>query len=278
MVEVDDDLERRLRDAETEELHGLLRRRATELDVPSALGALRNPFIGREGIEAVAGQGRLLASYELKRQIALHPRSPEPLALRFVPSLFWRDLLELGLDTRVRPTVRRAADRRLIGRLLGARGGREGGDRPPRLAAGARAAAPRPDAPGGGGAAREPPVDRGRAAAPGGERGGAARSAGAPRPELGAGACATRSASPCARTPRRRSRSSCRSCPCCASATSRPWRTRAAGDGGPPAGAGAAGGGCLSGGAGGRRSSDPGEGGMPLPHLTAPRRPRTVDF
>jgi hypothetical protein len=119
MVKVHDELERRLRDAETEELHGLLRRHAPELDVPAALGALRNPFIGREGIELVAGQGRLLASYELKRQIALHPRSPEPLALRFVASLFWRDLMELGLETRVRPTVRRAADRRLVGRLSG---------------------------------------------------------------------------------------------------------------------------------------------------------------
>ncbi len=119
MAEVHDELERRLRDAETDELHALLRRHGPELDVPAVLGALRNPFIGREGIESIAGQGRLLASYELKRQIALHPRSPETLALRFVASLFWRDLLELGLDTRVRPTVRRAADRRLLGRLGG---------------------------------------------------------------------------------------------------------------------------------------------------------------
>jgi len=119
MSEVPEDLERRLREAETEELHALLRSSAPALDVPAALQALRNPFIGREGIEAVAAQGRLLASYEIKRQISLHPRAPEPLALRFIASLFWRDLLELGLDTRVRPTVRRAADRRLMGRLSG---------------------------------------------------------------------------------------------------------------------------------------------------------------
>jgi hypothetical protein len=34
-----------------------------------------------------------------------------------VPGLFWKDLLEIGLDTRVRPTVRRAADRTLLARL-----------------------------------------------------------------------------------------------------------------------------------------------------------------
>lgn len=110
-------LETRLREADTEELHELLREHAAELDVPGALQALRNPFLGRDGVETISDQGRLLSSYEVKRMIALHPKTPEPLALRFVPSLFWRDLLELGLDTRVRPTLRRAADRRLMARL-----------------------------------------------------------------------------------------------------------------------------------------------------------------
>ena len=119
MVDPPADLERRLREADTEELHELLDRHAEQMDVRQAMHVLRNPFLDREGIEAVADQGRLLASYEVKRLIALHPRTPEPLALRFVPSLFWRDLLEMGGDTRVRPTVRRAADRRLMGRMSG---------------------------------------------------------------------------------------------------------------------------------------------------------------
>lgn len=114
-----EDLERRLREAEADELHALLHRYAPELDSRLAVQALRNPFLGREGIETLADQGRLLAAYEVKRLLALHPRSPEPLALRFVPSLFWRDLLEVGVDMRVRPTVRRAADRRLMSRLSG---------------------------------------------------------------------------------------------------------------------------------------------------------------
>jgi len=117
MSEPSDALESRLREADTDELHELLREHATELDVPRALQALRNPFLGREGVETISDQGRLLSSYEIKRMIALHPKTPEPLALRFIPALFWRDLLELGLDTRVRPTLRRAADRRLMARL-----------------------------------------------------------------------------------------------------------------------------------------------------------------
>jgi hypothetical protein len=47
------------------------------------------------------------------------PGTEEVLALRFVPTLFWRDLVEVGLDIRVRPTVRRAADRQLVTRLQG---------------------------------------------------------------------------------------------------------------------------------------------------------------
>lgn len=97
----------------------LLRRYAEELDVAAARQALRNPFLGPEGIELLAGRGRLLSAYEVKRALTLHPQTPEILALRFVPTLFWRDLMELGLDTRIRPTVRRAADRRLVSRLPG---------------------------------------------------------------------------------------------------------------------------------------------------------------
>lgn len=113
------DLPRRLREADAEELLALLRRHAEELDLPAARQALRNPFLGREGIELLEAERRLLAAYEVKRALTVHPATPEVLALRFVPTLFWRDLVELGLDIRVRPTVRRAADRRLVTRLPG---------------------------------------------------------------------------------------------------------------------------------------------------------------
>lgn len=113
------DLPRRLRETDAESLLELLRRHGEELDVAAVRQALRNPFLGAEGIEVLAEQKRLLAAYEVKRALALHPRAPETLALRLVPTLFWRDLMELGVDTRIRPAVRRAADRRLLSRLPG---------------------------------------------------------------------------------------------------------------------------------------------------------------
>lgn len=117
------DLGVRLREADAAGLLDLLRRDAAELEAAAACQALRNPFLGREGVELIAEQKRLLGSYEVKRSIAMHPKTPEVLAMRFVPGLFWRDLVELGIETRVRPTVRRAADRTLAARLAGLAGG-----------------------------------------------------------------------------------------------------------------------------------------------------------
>ncbi|HEX4965004.1 MAG TPA: hypothetical protein VF173_29620 [Thermoanaerobaculia bacterium] len=111
------DLARRLREAGSEALASLVRERAAELGLPAVRQALRNPHCSAEVVEEVAAQTRLLSFYEVRRDLALHPRTPEVLALRFVPGLYWRDLMELGLDTRLRPTLRRAADLQLSARL-----------------------------------------------------------------------------------------------------------------------------------------------------------------
>lgn len=111
------DLDRRLREAGSEELLALVRAHAATLEAPAARHVLRNPFCTTEVVEILADQGRLVSFYEVRRDLALHPRTPEPLALRFVPGLWWRDLMALGLDTRVRPRVRRMADQHLMIRL-----------------------------------------------------------------------------------------------------------------------------------------------------------------
>lgn len=110
-------LSQRLREADAEELLELVREHRGELEAAAVRQILRNPFAGREVVEAVAAEKRLLSSYEVRRDIASHPRTPEILALRFVPGLYWRDLVELGLNVRVRPPVRRAAERYLRERM-----------------------------------------------------------------------------------------------------------------------------------------------------------------
>jgi hypothetical protein len=111
------ELELRLREAGAEQLLALVREHAAHLEVPAARQALRNPHCTAEIAELLADQPRLVAFYEMRRELALHPRTPEPLALRHVPGLYWRDLMALGQDTRARPRVRRAADQHLAIRL-----------------------------------------------------------------------------------------------------------------------------------------------------------------
>ncbi len=111
------ELARRLREAGAEELTALVREHANELDPEAVRQALRNPHCTAEATEEIAAQVRLLSFYEVRRDLTMHPRTPEIVALRFVPGLYWRDLMDLGCDTRLRPTLRRAADLQLGVRL-----------------------------------------------------------------------------------------------------------------------------------------------------------------
>ena len=90
-----------------------------EIDVPEVRQLLRNPFLGQQGIELLLEERRLLAFSEVKRGLVCHPRTPEVRARRLVPTLFWRDLLQISGDGRVPPKVRRSADLQLRDRLQG---------------------------------------------------------------------------------------------------------------------------------------------------------------
>jgi hypothetical protein len=113
------ELERRLREAGPEELLALVRERAAELSPAAVRQALHNPYVTAEVIGEIAAQTRLLAFYEVRRELARCRATPETLALRLVAGLFWADLMTIGLDTRLHPRLRRAADQHLMARLPG---------------------------------------------------------------------------------------------------------------------------------------------------------------
>jgi hypothetical protein len=116
-VEPQLDLERRLREAGSDELLELIRDHSGRLAAGAVRQAMSNPFLTAAAVDLLAAEPRLLAFYEVRRALVLHPRTPEALAQRLVPGLFWRDLLALGLDTRLHPRLRRAADHQLVARL-----------------------------------------------------------------------------------------------------------------------------------------------------------------
>ena len=107
----------RLGRASARELVELIADRTDALTLGEARRVLRNPFTTSEVIEALLGARRLLASYELRSAIARHRRTPEPVALRFIAGLYWRDLLEISVDVRLSPAVRQIAEKYLVQRL-----------------------------------------------------------------------------------------------------------------------------------------------------------------
>ena len=102
--------------ASARELLELLADRRQDLTVGEARRVLRNPFTTSEVIEGLLGARRLLASYELRSAIARHRRTPEAAAMRFIVGLYWRDLLEITVDMRIAPAVRRVAEKYLVER------------------------------------------------------------------------------------------------------------------------------------------------------------------
>ncbi len=108
-----------LRTADGDQLIDLVRERLVELDVPEVRQVLMNPFVSSEVIEVLLGQRRLLGSYEVRRDLAAHRKTPQVRALRLLSGLYWRDLVRIASDTRVSPTIRRAAERQLASRLPG---------------------------------------------------------------------------------------------------------------------------------------------------------------
>lgn len=109
----------RLRESDADELMKLLQKHLHELEVPEVRQVLRNPFLTQQAIGLLLEERRLLAYSEIKKSLVCHPRTPEIRARRLVPTLFWRDLMQISGDGRVPPKVRRSADLQLRDRLQG---------------------------------------------------------------------------------------------------------------------------------------------------------------
>lgn len=111
------DLRQRLRRATGAELLRLVVDHGHRLGLPEVRQLLANVHVTAEAIDELLANRKLLAVYEVGVAIARHPRTPEHQAMRLIPSLRWRDLLEIAVDSRIRAGSRRAAERYLRERL-----------------------------------------------------------------------------------------------------------------------------------------------------------------
>lgn len=113
------ELAERLSEADEQRLTALVREHLDELDATLLRQVLRHPFLSAEAIKQLLEDTRVAATYEVRRDLAAHPKTPEPRAMQLVATLYWRDLAQLSSAARVRPAVRRTAERRLADRLPG---------------------------------------------------------------------------------------------------------------------------------------------------------------
>ena len=113
------EIEQRLAAADEEELLELVREQLGALDGTLLRQILRHPFLDARAIQLLLEDRQMVGSYEVRRELAGHPKTPDARAMQLVATLYWRDLARLSAASRVRPTVRRAAERRLAERLPG---------------------------------------------------------------------------------------------------------------------------------------------------------------
>ncbi|MEM7516194.1 MAG: hypothetical protein AAF368_04615, partial [Planctomycetota bacterium] len=107
----------RLRRAPTRELRQLVEENSRHFTLRELRQTLLNPYIDGEVLQALGTHRKLMTTPGAKSAVARHRRTPEPLAMRLIPNLFWRDLAEITLDLRIRASVRRVAERYLVQRL-----------------------------------------------------------------------------------------------------------------------------------------------------------------
>ncbi len=94
-------------------LLALVEERLAELTERDAAQILRHPHASEGVVQGILSSRALMASRSVRRLVAGHPQTPRHDALHALEDLLWRDLMDLGRETRTPPPVRQAANRRL---------------------------------------------------------------------------------------------------------------------------------------------------------------------
>jgi hypothetical protein len=104
----------RISRADRKGLVELVAENLTRLTERDAAQALRHPHASEAMIVEILASRVLMSSRSVRKLVAGHPRTPRPDALHALDDLLWRDLMEIGRETRTPPPVRQAANRRLL--------------------------------------------------------------------------------------------------------------------------------------------------------------------
>ena len=100
--------------ADRKGLAALVAESLSHLTEKDAAQVLRHPHVSEAVILEIASSRALMASRGVRKLVAGHPQTPRHEALHALDDLLWRDLLDLGRETRTPPPVRQAANQRLL--------------------------------------------------------------------------------------------------------------------------------------------------------------------
>jgi len=88
-----------------------------ELTRRELLLLLRNRQASPDLLRRVADDREWMRNQEVRRAVALHPRTPLAVARNLVPHLYWKELSEVALSSQVNPVARRQAEARLVAQI-----------------------------------------------------------------------------------------------------------------------------------------------------------------
>ncbi len=111
---MDEPLSARISRADRKGLVALVAENVSRLTERDAAQALRHPHASEAMIVEILSSRALMASRAVRRLVAGHPRTPRHDALHALDDLTWRDLMDVGRETRTPPPVRQAANRKLL--------------------------------------------------------------------------------------------------------------------------------------------------------------------
>ena len=111
---MDEPLSTRISAADRRGLVDLVSTHLARLTERDATQALRHPYASEAMIVEILSSRTLMASRGVRRLVAAHPRTPRSDALRALDDLLWRDLMDVGRDSRTPPPVRQAANRKVL--------------------------------------------------------------------------------------------------------------------------------------------------------------------
>ncbi len=116
---MDEPFSARISRADRKGLAELVTTHLTRLTERDATQALRHPHASEAMIVEILSSRTLMASRGVRRLVAGHPLTPRHDALHALDDLFWRDLMDIGRETRTPPPVRQTANRKLLEAMRG---------------------------------------------------------------------------------------------------------------------------------------------------------------